>query len=89
MSSISSLIFKLNRFLKRNTPKYKNGVSKAATITLNIKPLISKPLKFSQGIIPKAHNKINIVKVSTNCENQVEKLFLSHKCFPLVNRFQK
>ena len=34
MRSISSLTLSLNRFLKRYTPKYKNGVSKNATKTL-------------------------------------------------------
>lgn len=66
MSSISSFTFKLKRFLNRYTPKYKKGVSSAATKTLNKKPLRSNPLKFSQGIIPNEHNKVKMVKVSTN-----------------------
>lgn len=66
MSSISSLIFKLKRFLNKYTARYKNGVSRKATITLNIKPLISKPLKLSQGIILKEHNKKITENVSIN-----------------------
>ena len=63
---ISSPTFKLNFFLKRKTIPYKIGVSKAATITLKTKPLISKPLNMFQGKILKQNNKKSTVKVSMN-----------------------
>jgi hypothetical protein len=56
----------LNFFLNKNTIRYRIGVSKAATIILNKKPLINKPVKIFQGSILKEHNKNKTVKVSIN-----------------------
>ena len=71
-----------------NTPKYKNGVSNAAIITLNKNPANSKPLNKLQSISPKKQSKSNTVAVSTNCDRNVEQLLRNQRCFPLVIRFQ-
>ena len=88
-SKISSLIAKLNLFLKAKTIIYKIGVSKAATITLKRKPLINKLVNTFQGKMLKEHNRNNTTNVSINCEAKVEKLLRNQRCFPLVNFFQK
>ena len=60
------------------------GVSNAAKNTLNKKPFNKRTENLSHDITLKEHNKNKTAKVSTNCENNVEALFLSHKCLPLV-----
>ena len=55
------------------------GVSKAAMSILNSTPLISSPKKLSHEIMPKEHNNSSTVRVSTICEENVEKLFRSHR----------
>ena len=71
-----------------NTPKYKNGVSNAAIITLNKNPAKSKPLNKLQSISPKKQSKSNTVAVSTNCDRNVEQLLRNQRCLPFVIRFQ-
>ena len=58
-------------------------------IILNKKPLISKVPNRFQGKTLNKHNNVITVKVSINCDEKVEKLFLNHKCFPFVFCFQK
>ena len=87
--SSSSFVVKPNRFRIQKTAKYKNGVSTAATSTLNRKPLIRSSVKISQGKTSNEHKRNKTLNVSTNCDRNVEKLFLNQRCFPLVNLFQK
>lgn len=65
------------------------GVSNRATNSLNKNPFKSKSPNKPQSITPKEQSKKSTEKVSKNWEVMVEKLFLSHKCRPLVLVFQK
>lgn len=71
------------------TNKYKKGVSMAAINTLNVILERVSPQKRFQGSTLKAHSKKMTVAESIIWEEKVEKLFLSHKCLPSVNFFQK
>ena len=68
---------------------YNIGVSKRAIRSLNKNPLSNKIPNKSHSITPKEQSKKSTEKVSKNWEVMVEKLFLSHKCLPLVFTFQK
>ena len=59
-----------------------------ATNTLNKNPEISKPVNISHGSVLVTHSKKTTVKVSINCDEKVEKLFLNQSIFPLVFFFQ-
>ena len=52
-------------------------------------PFSSKSQNLSHSITPAEHNNINTAAVSTNWLIIVEPLFRNHRCFPLVNFFQK
>jgi len=64
--SILNLTFNSNFFLNNHTKKYKRGVSKIATITLNKNPEITRTKNLSLGIISAIINKETIVNVSIN-----------------------
>ena len=49
----------------------------------------TKPKNKSQAKMSKKHKRAITVVESIICEEKVEKLFLSHRYFPLVNCFQK
>ena len=68
---------------------YKNGVSNAATNILKINAEKTSPTNCDQSSIWKIVKKKITEKESINWEVNVEKLFLSHKCFPFVKFFQK
>ena len=64
---------------------YKRGVSIRATSTLNKNPEISNPVNISQGSVFVIHNKKTTVKVSINCDEKVEKLFLIITPFKIIS----
>lgn len=80
---------RLNLFLIKYTPKYSRGVSKSATRILNSTPLNKSVPNNSQGRTSKTQSNNNTVMVSMSCELNVDRLFLSHRRFPLVSFFQK
>ena len=49
----------------------------------------TKPKNKSQAKMLKKHKRAITIVESIICEEKVEKLFLSHRYFPLVNCFQK
>ena len=55
----------------------------------NIKDFCGKPMIYHIIDTAKGSNLFDDIHVSTNCENMVDALFLSHKYLPLVRRFQK
>ena len=63
---ISSLTPNLNRFLNKNTPKYKKGVSMAAIRILKATPATSNPANKSHEISSNKQSSNSTVAVSTS-----------------------
>ena len=83
------MIPRRNFFLINPTKRYKRGVSIIATMILKIMLERTKPKNKSQAKMSKKHKRAITIVESIICEEKVEKLFLSHRYFPLVNCFQK